>query len=293
MGNDSYEEGRAGRPVTSDTDLREYNRGERDRKEADAALTPAAPKVEVPGVAFTILLIAPMLFLVYPVLGLTLYVVAGAVVAVFYFTPLPDGLEIFGGLILCVMSFFPGYKLEAKASQFKPYRFARSLWRVVSFFVLPVALQLGMSLREGNRFDPNNATGGALFGGILIAILIYFVCRTLDRLYFPAWAEVEKLAEMQAKGIPQQRHWLKRMFYSLLWIIPVMVVSNLAIRLLVGALTAGPEERAEFYQQYEAFVYLVGLIVWLILAVTGILPGTGKNVKSFIDHEVLLEQRPQ
>jgi hypothetical protein len=234
-----------------------------------------------------------MLFLVYPVLGLTLYVVAGAVVAVFYFTQLPDGLEIFGGLILCVMAFIPGYKLEAKASQFKPYRLGRFLWRLLNFIVWPIVLLSGARLREIDRFDPGQATGGGLFFGLVAMILGLFVFRTLDRLYFPAWAEVEKLAEMEAKGISQRRHPLKRVLYSLLWIVPVVAVLNLSIRVVVGGLTEGPLQVAEFYEQYSAIIYGLDFLVWLGLCMTGILPGTGKKVKSFIDHGVLLEQRPQ
>lgn len=288
----SYEDGRAGRPVTSGTDMREYNRGERDRKEADAAWTPAAQKVEVPGVAYTILLIAPMLFLVYPVLGLTLYAVAGAMFALVYFTPLTKEIGIFIGFIVCVFSFFPGFKLEVKASQFKPYRVARTLWRVAGFSGLPAVLAAIMSFRESGRLDPT-ATGGAFSGGIMTAVLVHFLFRRCDRMYFPVWAEVEKSEKMQAKGILQQRGMLKRVFYGLLWIFPVMAVSRLTIRLLSEGSSRFPEERMAFYDEYEAVVYLGGLAIWFVLALAGILPGTGKKVKSFIDHEALLEQRPQ
>lgn len=290
MSIDSYEEGRAGRPAGSDTDLREYNRGVKDRAYEEAAGTPAAPKVEVSGVAYTILLMSPFLFLVYPVLGLTLLGVFAAVVALFYYTPLPTMLEIVVGFVVCVFAFFPGFKLEAKVSQFKPYRFVRGVWRLINASGLTVVLLSGMGMSD---MDFNKASGGILFGGIVAAILVHFVFRTLDRLYFPVWAQVEKMQEMAEKGIPLQRNLLKRIFYSLLWIVPVVAVLNLAIRLIVGGFTDGPQERAEFYQQYSTFVYIFDFIAWFFLSVAGILPGTAKHWRSFIDHQVILEQRPQ
>jgi hypothetical protein len=287
-----YDAGREGRQFEGHMDLKEYNRGERDRKEAEAAIAAIIPTPKpnpVPGVAFTILIIAPFLYLVYPVLGLTLLAVFSAVVLLFYFTTLPPALEIIAGLVICVFSFFPAYKLEAKASQFKTYRFLRGAFRLLNFCVLPVVL-LSLSDTGNLTLDTNTATGATLFASIIVALIVFFVFRTLDRLYFPVWAEVEKMAEQQAKGIPFRRNLLKRVIYSLVWIIPVMLVMNLLIRILVDNLMEGPLDVMDFYDQYSIVVYVVDLAVWLLLCIAGILPGTARTRKSFIDHEELLKQ---
>src|SRR5262245_59745335 len=101
-----YDDGLEGRPFDGFGDLKEYNRGARDRKEAEDALIPAPQKVEVSGVAYTIILMAPFLYLVYPVLGFTILGVVVGVVLLFSYTPLPIALEIVVGLVLGVMSFF-------------------------------------------------------------------------------------------------------------------------------------------------------------------------------------------
>jgi hypothetical protein len=44
-------------------------------------------------------------------------------------------------------------------------------------------------------------------------------------------------------------------------------------------------------QEYSALVYLFDVGLWFLLSVTGILPGTAKHRRSFIDNRVLLEQR--
>lgn len=41
----------------------------------------------------------------------------------------------------------------------------------------------------------------------------------------------------------------------------------------------------------KASYYLAPFVVWILLAVTGILPGTSRYRRSFIDHQVLLANR--
>jgi hypothetical protein len=288
----SYEDGRAGRPVDSDTDLREYNRGERDRTEAEAAGWNQGKKVEISGVGFTLLLVSPFLILVYPVLGLTLYVVAGAMFALVYFTPLTKEIGIFIGFIACVASFFPAVNFEVKASQFKLYRIARTLWRVVNFSGLPVLVAGIMSYRGSGQIDPA-AAGGAFSGGLITALVVHFLFRRCDRMYFPVWAEVEKLQELEERGISQRRRPLKRVFNSLLWSVPVVIVLSVSVRAFVGGMAEGPLEVAEFYDQYAAVVYGLTFLIWLVLCIAGILPGTGQRIKGSVDQGALLEQRPQ
>jgi hypothetical protein len=212
--------------------------------------------------------------------------------ALVYFTPLTKEIGIFIGFIVCVASFFPAVNLEVKASQFKPYRIARTLWRLVNFSGLPVLVAGIMSYRGSGQIDPA-AAGGAFSGGILTAILVHFLFRRCDRMYFPVWAEAEKLEEMEAKGISQRRRPLKRVFNSLLWSVPVVTFLAVGVRVFVERLSEGPLQVAEFYDQYAAVVYGLVFLIWLLLCIAGILPGTGKKIRGFVDQGALLEQRPQ
>jgi recombinational DNA repair ATPase RecF len=57
----------------------------------------------------------------------------------------------------------------------------------------------------------------------------------------------------------------------------------------VSGFTDGSREIAAFYQQYSAGIYVLDAIVWFTLSITGILPGTAKHRRSFIDHSVAAE----
>ena len=115
------------------------------------------------GVAYTIVLMAPFLYLVYPVLGFTILGVVLGLVFLFINTPLPIGLELIVGLILGVMSFFLGYKLEARASQYKVYRFVRGAFRSVNFFVVPAILLSFDRLTGPDSLELNSAASRAFF----------------------------------------------------------------------------------------------------------------------------------
>ena len=272
----SYEDGRLGLGVGPNTDMDSYMEGKRARES----------KTAVPGVAFTLLIVAPFLFLVYPALGLTIYAIFLAVVYLLFLAGLSGGLNILFGVILGIAGFFPAYKLEAIVSQFAPYRFFRVVLRPIAVFCLTVALRSGAAFDNNHAIDFNRVAGDKLLEGILAAILMHFILRRADRLYFPVLAQVRRQQERAAKGIPDQRPLLKRFWYSLFWIIPVVAILNLMIRLIVGEVTEGPQERAAFYQQYSMFVYILDFIVWFTLAFTGILPGTAKIRKYVVGQTV-------
>ena len=128
--------------------------------------------------------------------------------------------------------------------------------------------------------------GDKLLEGILAAILFHFIFRRMDRIYFPARADVRKQQERIAKGIPDQRPLLKRFWYSLFWIVPVVAILNLIIRLIVDGFSDGPQDRLAFYQQYSMHVYILDFIAWSVLAFTGILPGTAKFRKYVIEQSI-------
>jgi hypothetical protein len=287
--NNSYDDGRAGNPIQADTNLESYNRGVRDREHAEAAWGPPKPKpVPVPGIAYTLILVAPFIYLVYPVLGVTLLGVFAAVLVVFNLTPLPVVAEALAGLILCVAAFFPGLRLEAKASQFRLYRAWRTTQRLVLIPAVGVGLASGVDLENLSRFQFRLPPAETFLASLVIALVVHFVFRVLDRLYFPVWAQVEKAVEMEKKQLPSRRPIFKRALYSALWLIPVMMASHLAIRLLAGTIA---EDTKAFYQDYSALVYVFDLALWLLLCLTGILPGTAKHRRSFVDNNVLLAAR--
>jgi len=258
----SHEAGRLGLPLGKDMDVASYMEGKRAAE--------AAERSPIPGVAFTILLITPVLFLFYPVLGLTVNALFLAVLVAAYKLPVPKELTLFIGLILCVAAFFPGYRLEARASRFGAYRLVRTVVRLLGPFAALVTLR---------------ASGEGWLFAIVLAIGIHFLMRAFDRLYFPVPAEVRKIEEARQAGLPLGRPLLKRVVYSLLWIIPVVALLNLAIRLIVGAfLDAKRGEIAAFYAQYQPVVYGLDVVVWLALVITGMLPGTSNRRRSLITH---------
>jgi hypothetical protein len=267
---DDRELGRLGLPPGPDTNMDDYNRG---RMAAS----------QMPGVAFTLLIIAPFLFLVYPVLG---GVVMGTFVGVLYLlslTRLPTAGIFLVGVILGICGFFPAYKLEAMASQFKLYRAFRTLLRPISIFALTVALRSGAAFDLGHQIDWVKIAGDKFIEGMLAAILFHYILRRADRLYFAAETDVRRQQERLAKGLPDQRPLLKRFWYSLCWIIPVVAILNLIIRLFVDGFTEGPQDRIAFYQHYSMFVYMFDFVGWSVLSLTGILPGTAKVRKYVVE----------
>jgi hypothetical protein len=274
----SYEDGKLGIPPGPNTDMDSYMAGKQGGE----------MKTGVPGVAFTILIMAPFLFLVYPVLGLSLLAITLAALAAVAWAPIPMVLKAVAGLILYVAAFFPAYKVERKASQIAPYRMLRKWFRLFNAFVATVLMRSGAAFSGSgiDKFDFNKAPPDTLFFGIAVAILVHFVFRTLDRLYFPVHAEVRKIRDMAAKGIPLQRRSRTRLWYSLLWVVPFVAILNLIIRGFVSGVTDSPQERVAFYQQYSVFVYGIDFLAWFTCCAVGILPGTGKRVKSFVDYTV-------
>ena len=155
--------------------------------------------------------------------------------------------------------------------------------RTVSRWVTPFLFVIWMGTSNGS-FETmgqlvNRASGGTFFGGILAAILAHFVFRKADRIYFPVAKEVAKMEELAARGESLKRGFGKRVVYSLLWIVPVVALSNLTIRLVVG-LIMDDADRVAFYARNSPFVILASLAIWLVLSITGLLPGTGRVAMS-------------
>ena len=91
-----------------------------------------------------------------------------------------------------------------------------------------------------------------------------------------------------------ERNIFLRIVFSLLWLLPIMLVINIAVGAIVGGYAgsqtvtfqdghaAGQQASVAFFQTYGRFVYIAELIIWLALCILGKLPGTSKfkNAKS-------------
>jgi hypothetical protein len=119
------------------TDQNSYTRGQQDREaglmhninatsEADnkqkTDWSTFFPKTEVPGVAYTLILVAPFIWMVYPILGFTILAVVGGTVMLCRALHVPGHWGIILGSIPCFMSFFWGMAIENKMSQVTVYR---------------------------------------------------------------------------------------------------------------------------------------------------------------------------
>lgn len=280
----TFEDGKAGRPMADGADLKSYVAGQQERHQ------PVGPKVAVPGSAFTLIVVSPLIWVVYPVLGFT--AMAAFAVPIL----LSGGWNAAGpgafvlGIILGVVAFFKGLTFEARASQFLPYRVIRMVMRWAGALVARFTSATTMDLNP-LHIDINKAPPATLFTGLILVFIVHYVFRTIDRLYFPVWKHVEANYAVESAGGRLRRPLAKRILYTILWIIPGFALLNLAIRLVVDFVTDGPAARIAFYHQYESWVYVADFAVWILLAVTGILPGTSRYRRSFVLHEVLLQQR--
>jgi hypothetical protein len=281
MGDDDFKAGREGQLIQPGMNKRDFDAGVAQRKADQEAAIAAfvGPKVEVPGVAYTLIIASPLLPFVYPVLGL---VVNGTFIGVMVAASLVPGSKNWGmplGFLLGIVSFFPGLWLEARASQVTLYRVARTSWRILGPVIVALLAQFDAT---GVRLQPN-ASGGALGSGLGIGLIVHFVCSMLDQLYFPVKSHVLKQREQVAKGIRPTRPLIKRLVYGGLWFIPIFILSNLVIMLGVRMFTSDRDVYEAFRASYSTIVYVVDGVLWYLLCLFGILPGTGKHAKMMVD----------
>lgn len=268
MSESDHQAGLSGKPFQPDMDLADYERG--------AALR-LGPKVEVPGVAFTLILVSPFLPMVYPVLGLTIYAAVAGVVALSFALPTPKKVELFPGIVLSVAAFSPGCILERRISELGIYRILRSTWRLTGLVILSMLDLIDGSLSFIGPGLLARASGVELFSLLIFLFVVHLVCTFVDRLYFPVKAEVLRQREHLAKGQALTRGRGKRWLYGALWLLPVLVACSIAGN---TAITRFVPEQLE---TLRPVVYLAGLTVWFLLCVFGILPGTSKRKKVLFD----------
>lgn len=85
-----------------------------------------------------------------------------------------------------------------------------------------------------------------------------------------------------------KRHIAIRILVSLLWFVPIFLVTNILVGGILGAFAgagaadysagyaAGHRASQEFFQSYGLIFLAVQILGWLSLSVLGLLPGTGK-----------------
>jgi hypothetical protein len=265
--------GLAGKPFQQGMNYDDYERGVRQR---------LGEKVEVPGIAYTLIFASPLLLITHPVLGLAcnggfalaalLAAWAGAKTA-----------ALLIGFFVGIAAFFPGLWLEARASQVSLYRVARTGWRILAPVVPAILVHFDES---GFRFRPDalsEASGEMVGAGILTGLVIHFVCRLLDKLYFPVKAHVLKEREEVARGIQPTRSLVKRLVFCALWIVPIYILCKVAFMIGVRVLVEDVRSVEAFNASYSTIVYAVSGVVWALSCLFGILPGTSKRVKKLVD----------
>jgi hypothetical protein len=273
MSEQDVKAGLSGKPFEAGMNLEDYDRGVAMR---------LGPKVEVPGIAYTLILVSPLLLVTHPVLGLACnggFAVAALLAS--WAGAKTSALLI--GFLVGIVAFFPGLRLEARASQASLYRMVRTSWRILA----PVGPAILVHFDDsGFGFRPDalsQVSGEMLGGGILIGLIIHFVCSLLDKLYFPVKAHVLKQREQLAKGIHPTRPLIKRLAFGALWIIPSYILCNVGIMIGVRVLVEDVRSVEAFNASYSTLVYVVSGVLWFLLFLFGVLPGTSKRKKLLVD----------
>jgi len=88
-----------------------------------------------------------------------------------------------------------------------------------------------------------------------------------------------------------KRNVFLRILFSILWLVPIMLIINVIVGAFVGGMAgaettsfetgriAGEEASLEFFQNYGRYVFIVEVIVWAALSILGKLPGTARYKK--------------
>lgn len=287
MGENDYNAGYRGDQFHHGMDRDAYERGKAD-KEFIASIGKGGPPVEINGVSFTLLMIAPMIWMIYPALGFTLWAVAVGCYFLFTALHVPMHWGFILGFILCVMSFLLGIVLEQKASQAVVYRWFRGLVRIGAPLLF-VFVGLSGDSPSDFQFFIKEVEPVALVVGFFIAVIAYLIYQRLDLIYFPAMKEIKKIQEQLNKGERPQRSMGKRLFYGFCWFIPVMVVLTLALGLVLMQFMTEASQREDFTKQYGIIFGSINCAIWYLLCLLGILPGTGKYSFSKAREEGLLD----
>ena len=95
----------------------------------------------------------------------------------------------------------------------------------------------------------------------------------------------------QAGSPREKRNVFLRIVFSVLWLILIILTINMLLGGIVGGMAgaetanfgagraAGRNASLEFFQNYGRYVFIGELIIWIVLSVSGKLPGTAKYKK--------------
>ncbi|MBL8012834.1 MAG: hypothetical protein JNN05_03205, partial [Candidatus Omnitrophica bacterium] len=242
--NQDYQAGYRGNQFHHGMDRAAYESGksQKETEDAVARMAPGGQPVVVDGVSFTLLLVAPFIWMVYPVLGVTI-LAAPAVVVLICLSLNIQGLWAFLiAFILGVVSFFPGMSFEARVSQFAIYRWIRGVLRILFSFVAVSALAASKHHPRSFSDIPADAMAWGFFG----AVIAYLIFQRMDLIYFRSHKEIKKFQQQLAKGERPIRPMAKRLFFGFCWFIPVMIVLSLVVGLGLRMLTDEPSQREAF-----------------------------------------------
>ncbi len=189
MSQDDYKAGMQDIPWRPDMDRTDYDAGKSVHDQRKALAGPPAPKTEVDGVGFTMLLMAPILAVMYPAVGAI--VAAGAAVGaliVLAISPSAQMGTLFAMLIGGIATATFGIRTERALSRFRAYRIVRHIVRLLLVGglvaqILMTGFNNTWSTSPINAF--NKSSGGSIFAAIVAVFILHWLFRRFDRIFFP------------------------------------------------------------------------------------------------------------
>lgn len=292
MGENDYQTGYRGGQYHHGMDRAEYDRGQGQKDLENTLSGGGRTSSSGGGSLLGLVFIAPLMFMTYPAGGISALCILGGVsrlLDVFHVPPFTISL-------ICVAVAFPtlfaAIWLEKKASMNIIYRVFRLIWRTVvcgmAIFAGSLISSLGIAKQRINLdliLQNLDQSGGALLWTALLMTGLFWFLRKADRAYFPTTGVVEQNSDANVKAttVIKPNGAPKRILMSVIWFIPVALGTHLIIRLLVdayfGSTQSDPDTeilRKAFYQKNLIFIYIADVMVWLLVSIKGILPGTGK-----------------
>jgi hypothetical protein len=170
-------------------DRADYDAGKSVYDHKQALAGPPAPKTEVDGVGFTMVLMAPILAVMYPAVGAI--VAAGATVGALIVLAISSSAQM-GTLVAMLIGVIAtasfGIKAERVLSRFRPYRIVRHIVRLI--LVGGLVAQIVMTgFNNTWSTSPikafNQSSGGAIFAAIVAVFVLHWLLRRFDRVFFP------------------------------------------------------------------------------------------------------------
>ena len=190
MSDDDYKAASTGIPWHPGMDRTDYDAGKSVYDQKQALAGPPAPKTEVSGPGFTMIITAPFLAVMYPAMGGL--VAAGAGAGGLLVTMLWPSAQGFTALAVALVGGYLmasyGLRAEQALSRFRVDRVVRHVLRlaVPGAFVAQLLMtdfHNSWSMTPVQAF--NQATGSAIFAAIVAVVVMHFLFLAFDRRFFP------------------------------------------------------------------------------------------------------------